>query len=187
MYGAILYGGAPFAGSTPPMGVADEGEIVGLLRSEPPPSLDLELIVGDTFHRTFVLFSDPRVKHWRGEWHEFFVYEPGEAVELEPGEAFVALLRTINARPGAPGLEEFWAPLEPDGLTGLAVDLSCEDLLSLTEGRGITVTPSLGRIGIEVTAAQTEGKPSSGSYFLRLTDGLERSTVLRGTMLFRQP
>jgi hypothetical protein len=188
MYGTTLYGATPYGGALiASASVGSEGEIVGILKSEPPPSLDLELIVGDTFNRTFVLFSDPRVKHWRGEWHEYFVYEPGAAVEVEPGEVFVALLRTMNAKPGAPGSDLFWSPLEPLDLTDSTVELACEDLFMLTEGDGITVEPKLGRIAVEVTAAQTEGKPSSGSYSLRLVNGSARSTALRGTMLFRQP
>jgi hypothetical protein len=150
---------------------------------------DLTLTAGDTFTHVFALFSDARVKRWRGEYHEFFVYKPGEAVELEPGEAFVALLRTMNVKPGEPGSETFWSPLTPKDLTGCTVSLVCGGLFTLEEeGKGVTVTPKTGTIEIEVEPKQTEKTPSSEHYYVQLEDVAKKlSTPISGVMLFKQP
>lgn len=149
---------------------------------------DLTLTQGGNFDQAFVLFLDQRVKQWRGEWHEFFVYDAGEAVELEPGEAFVARMRTMDAKPGGPSSEEFWAPLEPMDLTDCHVELICGDVFTLTEDAGITVTPKLGKIEIEVRPDQTTAAPTSAAYYIKLTDVAGGITFpIRGTMLFKQP
>ena len=72
---------------------------------------DLTVTVGDTYNHVFALFQDSRVKLWRGAWREYFTYEPGEAVELEPGEAFVCTARTMSAKPEIPG--EYRSIYEP--------------------------------------------------------------------------
>lgn len=187
MYGATYFGGTLFADEAPPVSGGAEGEVISVLKADRPASIDLDLVVGDTFNLTFVIFDDPRVKKWRGEWHEYFVYEPGEAVELGPGEMFVALLKAMNTKPGEPGSEEFWSPLTPVDLTDTTAELACEDLISLTEGNGIIVTPKLGRIAVEVTPDQTEVNTTSGRYYVRLTEGATKSTIVQGTVLFRQP
>jgi hypothetical protein len=187
MYGATYYGGTLYADTEPPIGGGAEGIVIAVLKCDPPPSIDLALIGGDTFNATLLFFSDLRVKQWRGEWHEYFVYEIGEAVETEPGEMFVAVARTMQAKPGEPGSEEFWSPLTPMDLTDTTVELVCEDLLALTEGHGITVTPESGRVAVEVTPAQSEVDTTSGSYYIRFTEGVVISTAVRGTMLFHQP
>jgi hypothetical protein len=149
--------------------------------------LDLTLTIGANFEQTFTLFNDPRVKQWRGEYHEYFVYEPGEAVEVEPGEAFVALLKTMNAKPGAPGSEEFWAPLERQNLTGCEIELVCEDVFTLTEGHGITVNPTQGTITAEASPTQFADPPSSAHYYLKITDEGVVTFPRGGTMLFKPP
>ncbi|HSZ70241.1 MAG TPA: hypothetical protein VK756_07755 [Solirubrobacteraceae bacterium] len=149
---------------------------------------DLTLIMGDAYSRVFALFSDARVKQWRGEWHEYFMYEPGEAVELEPGEAFVALLKSMVAKPGAEGSEEFWSPLTPKDLTDYEVTLVCGTLFTLTEGHGLTVTPKLGKIEVEVEPAQIAAAPTSERYYVQIVNGEGKpSTPVSGTMIFKQP
>jgi hypothetical protein len=149
---------------------------------------DLTLTVGDAYSRVFALFSDARVKQWRGEWHEYFVYEVGEAVELEPGEAFVAVARTMQAKPGSAGAEEFWSPLTPKDLTDYEVTLVCGTLFTLTEGHGLVVTPKLGKIEVEVEPAQMEEAPTSERYYVQLVNGEGKpSTPVSGTMIFKQP
>lgn len=150
---------------------------------------DLTLTVGDAYNRVFALFSDARIKQWRGEWHELFVYQPGEAVELEPGEVFVCTMRTMSCKPGAPESGEFWSPAAPMDLTDDEFSLVCGEVFTLTEGSGITIAErKLGRVEIEVTPTQTQEAASSERYFVRRIDGAERpSTPIRGTMLFRQP
>ena len=148
---------------------------------------DLTLYLGGTFTRTFALFLDERVKQWRGEWHEYFIYEPGEAVELEPGEAFVALLKSMEAKPGAEGSAVFWSPLDPMNLTGYTVELVCEDVFTLKEGSGLNVVKAEGKIEVEVSAEAMEGAPSSAHYYVKLTGPSGISFPIAGTMLFKQP
>ena len=150
---------------------------------------DLTLTIGGTYTRVFALFLDERVTQWRGEWHEYFVYEAGEAVELEPGEAFVALLKTMNAKPGLPGSEQFWSPLTRMDLAPYTVEIVCEGVFTLKEGEGLTVDKAEGLIEPEVTPAMTKEAPSSAHYYVKLTEIATGavSYPIAGTMLFKKP
>jgi hypothetical protein len=153
-----------------------------------PANRDLTLYFGGGFDINFALYADSRVKRWRGEWHELFVYEEGEAVELEPGEAFVALLRSMQVKPGSEDAAGFWSPLEAMSLKGYTVELVCEAVFTLTEGAGLSIEAEAGVINIEVAPAQFADAPSSAHYYLKLTDeGGNVTFPINGTMLFKQP
>jgi hypothetical protein len=149
---------------------------------------DYQLTYGCDWQETLILFSDARVKRWRGTYDKDFLYLKGDAVLFE-GEAYVALLEDTRTDPG-PDSQAFWAPVERFDLTGYAVQIVCD---SVGAWDGFTVGPEVeslkGTLNVIVPHAAFADAPSSAHWYLKITepDGAEMEPPMSGTLLFRKP
>lgn len=144
---------------------------------------DLNLTYGATYETSFTLYSDPRLKKWRGEFKEWYVYKKGEGTEWE-GLAYVATLEVQHSTPGEPGEEAFWSPLARLILTGYKVLFNIEGVYQYEP----TVNATEGEVNIEVAPSHFVTAPSSAHYYVQLTTpGGKVSYPVGGTALFKSP
>jgi hypothetical protein len=144
--------------------------------------IDLQLQYGANFKTSFVIYSDPRMELWRGEWEPWRIYEEGEAVEWR-NQAYVALLTTEHAEPGSPGAQPFWSPMVEAELTGSVVTLTVEGVV--TEK---ALATEKGKVTIELVPTEFTNAPSSAHYYVKLKDAANvTSYPIIGTALFRKP
>jgi hypothetical protein len=143
--------------------------------------VDLPFQYGANFKTSFVVYSDPRMELWRGEWEPWRIYEEGEAIEWR-NQAYVALLTTEHAEPGSPGAQPFWSPMVEAELAGSTVKWAIEGVFEKT------VSAEKGKIALEAAPAAFEKAPSSAHYYVKLTEasGFASYPVI-GTALFRKP
>jgi hypothetical protein len=151
-------------------------------------SYDYGLTYGSDWQETIVLYSDPRVKRWRGDYNKNFLYLVGDGVLFE-GAAYVALLEDARTDPG-PDSTAFWSPVAPFDLTGYVVQIVCD---AVGSWGGFTTAPSvaplLGRLNINIPHTSFAEAPSSAHWYLKITEpgGAVMEPPIHGTLLFKAP
>ena len=87
-----------------------------------PAEHDYVAYHGSDFLATWVLYSDTRLKRWRGEFDEEREYLPGDAVQAENGSAWVCTSCVQFTGPLTIGQSQ-WSELEPFNATGYTFEI----------------------------------------------------------------
>lgn len=151
-----------------------------------PIAQDLTLLYGSLFTATVTVYSDERLKTWRGTWSEWRVYEVGEGALWE-GVPYVAVLATQHAEPGSAIGTAFWSPLKTFSMNGYSANF----VVGEEEDFGFKIPADEAAAGawlISVDPTLFADAPSSAPYHLELIDptgNVEYS--VSGTALFRRP
>jgi hypothetical protein len=154
---------------------------------------DFEVKYGETFAAEWILYADPRVVRFRGDFLDYRVYSAGEAATNAGGEAFVALYETSGISPDEDLAEPFWSPCQQRDVAGDEVLFVCASAVGATPlFTAVPTVPSPstdpGRIKVEAEPTLFASAPSSEKYFIRVKEPDARvSYAGRGTLLFKQP
>lgn len=151
--------------------------------------VDLGLVRGEDFVKAFRVYSDERVKRWRGVFREQYLYKKGDGTAVG-AEAWVAILESKNAEPGGPESTVFWSPLQVLDLEGYTATVTADPEGSwpgFTSAVGLQTTT--GRVTISVVKTLFSTAPvDSAHYYVTLTSPLgAESKPIKGTMLFGTP